>query len=255
VRLAFAVAAHLEPEILLVDEVLAVGDAEFQKKCLGKMGEVAQGGRTVLFVSHNLGAVRSLCNRGILLENGQAAYFSNIEDCVNEYLGAEHKNDLPQINLPVLSNSPIHLTFVQVVNKNNIVAKQFSYDEEIRIIFGVKVNSRQSRIYSALHIHDSEQQTLLFSRDFEADIERLSKNWLPGNYRYSIAIPKCTLIPGIYRLSIHIASSLPAKVLNGVDAVCPFEIVDKGSVRAQTGFPWVGKMGFFPEWILHEIQE
>src|SRR5512134_174745 len=70
VRLAFAVAAHLEPEILIVDEVLAVGDAQFQKKCLGKMGEVAKGGRTVLFVSHNMAAVSALCNKGILLEDG-----------------------------------------------------------------------------------------------------------------------------------------------------------------------------------------
>jgi lipopolysaccharide transport system ATP-binding protein len=70
VRLAFAVAAHLEPEILLVDEVLAVGDAEFQKKCLGKMGEVAKGGRTVLFVSHNMGAIRALCPKTMLLEQG-----------------------------------------------------------------------------------------------------------------------------------------------------------------------------------------
>src|SRR5262249_52431672 len=70
VRLAFAVAAHLEPEILVVDEVLAVGDAEFQRKCLGKMGEVASGGRTVLFVSHNMGAVRQLCRNVVWLENG-----------------------------------------------------------------------------------------------------------------------------------------------------------------------------------------
>src|SRR5205814_2885628 len=70
VRLAFAVAAHLDPEILLIDEVLAVGDAEFQKKCLGKMGEVARGGRTILFVSHNMTAIRALCERGLLLEDG-----------------------------------------------------------------------------------------------------------------------------------------------------------------------------------------
>jgi len=70
VRLAFAVAAHLEPEILLVDEVLAVGDIAFQKKCLGKMGDVAKGGRTVLFVSHNMGTILNLCPRGIVLDSG-----------------------------------------------------------------------------------------------------------------------------------------------------------------------------------------
>jgi lipopolysaccharide transport system ATP-binding protein len=85
-RLAFAVAAHLEPEILLIDEVLAVGDAAFQKKCLGKMGEVAEQGRTVLFVSHNMSAVKELCHTGILLEAGTIARRGSAVECIAEYL-------------------------------------------------------------------------------------------------------------------------------------------------------------------------
>jgi lipopolysaccharide transport system ATP-binding protein len=85
VRLAFAVAAHVETDILIVDEVLAVGDAEFQKRCLGKMGEVARSGRTVLFVSHNLVAVRTLCNRGIVLDKGQLVLKGTAEECVSAY--------------------------------------------------------------------------------------------------------------------------------------------------------------------------
>ena len=85
VRLAFAVAAHLDPEILIVDEVLAVGDAEFQKKCLGKMQEVGNAGRTVLFVSHNMGAVRRLCNKGILLSQGQLNYIGETEQSIVNY--------------------------------------------------------------------------------------------------------------------------------------------------------------------------
>jgi lipopolysaccharide transport system ATP-binding protein len=85
-RLAFAVAAHLEPEVLVVDEVLAVGDAEFQKKCLGKMGEVAKQGRTVLFVSHNMAAVQSLCTRGVLLRAGRVAVQGNVGDALAAYL-------------------------------------------------------------------------------------------------------------------------------------------------------------------------
>jgi lipopolysaccharide transport system ATP-binding protein len=88
VRLAFSVAAHLEPEILLVDEVLAVGDAAFQKKCIGKMGEVAEGGRTVVFVSHNMAAITSLCNRGVWLENGQVNADGTVQDVVQGYLSA-----------------------------------------------------------------------------------------------------------------------------------------------------------------------
>ena len=84
-RLAFAVAAHLEPEILVVDEVLAVGDAEFQKKCLGKMGEVAKGGRTVLFVSHNMGAVQALCNRALLMRLGRPVREGGVSNMITAY--------------------------------------------------------------------------------------------------------------------------------------------------------------------------
>ncbi|HEX4085256.1 MAG TPA: ABC transporter ATP-binding protein [Chthoniobacteraceae bacterium] len=86
VRLAFAVAAHLNPEILIVDEVLAVGDAEFQKKCLGKMKDVAKGGRTVLFVSHNMAAVQNLCTRGIMLRSGQILVSGDVDEVVSAYL-------------------------------------------------------------------------------------------------------------------------------------------------------------------------
>src|SRR5262249_2440687 len=85
VRLAFAVAAHLEPEVLVVDEVLAVGDAAFQKKCLGKMSGVARQGRTVLFVSHNMGAVSNLCERGILLEAGRIVFSGSARDTIQQY--------------------------------------------------------------------------------------------------------------------------------------------------------------------------
>src|SRR5205814_3341568 len=90
-RLAFAVAAHLEPEVLVVDEVLAVGDAEFQKKCLGKMGDVAHAGRTVLFVSHNLAAIRSLCTRTIVLDRGQVCEDSrDPAQAIAAYIGLGH---------------------------------------------------------------------------------------------------------------------------------------------------------------------
>ena len=98
VRLGFAIAAHLEPEILVVDEVLAVGDAEFQKKAIGKMQDVSKGeGRTVLFVSHNMAAVRSLCTRGILLNNGIVSYTGNINNTITEYLNKRETNDSNKI--------------------------------------------------------------------------------------------------------------------------------------------------------------
>jgi lipopolysaccharide transport system ATP-binding protein len=88
VRLAFAVAAHLEPDILIIDEVLAVGDAEFQKKCLGKMKDVANKGRTVLFVSHNLSALKNICNKGVLLEKGRVSFAGSIDNAINAYINS-----------------------------------------------------------------------------------------------------------------------------------------------------------------------
>ena len=93
VRLAFAVAAHLEPEILVVDEVLAVGDAEFQKKAIGKMKDVSQGqGRTVLFVSHNMGSIKSLCSKTILMKSGTITKYGKTDDVINTYLNNSSSN-------------------------------------------------------------------------------------------------------------------------------------------------------------------
>jgi lipopolysaccharide transport system ATP-binding protein len=115
VRLAFAVAAHLEPEILIIDEVLAVGDAAFQKKCLGKMGEVAKCGRTVLFVSHNMGAINRLCNKGIVLESGTVAFNGGPSEAIDRYNRATQQIDSrPNHVLFAAQNSGQSLSRVQV---------------------------------------------------------------------------------------------------------------------------------------------
>lgn len=99
-RLAFAVAAHLEPDILVVDEVLAVGDAEFQRKCLGKMGAVAKQGRTILFVSHNMASIRKLCHRGLLLSTGKISFHGEIDHTIDIYLTENQKSKVTEIELP-----------------------------------------------------------------------------------------------------------------------------------------------------------
>ena len=127
VRLAFAVAAHLEPEILIVDEVLAVGDAEFQKKCLGKMEDVSKNhGRTVIFVSHNMSAIKSLCNKGIFLANGKNTFSGNIEDTVAFYM-SESYNQNPNLYFEDLTLAP---------GNENIRIKSF----EISPIIGKELN-------------------------------------------------------------------------------------------------------------------
>lgn len=121
VRLAFAVAAHLEPEILVVDEVLAVGDAGFQKKCLGKMGDVAKEGRTILFVSHNMAAVQNLCNKGILLNEGIISFQGEIEKTVNQYMQKITEVKLLDLQNRVdrKGNQILKFTKVTLFNENN----------------------------------------------------------------------------------------------------------------------------------------
>lgn len=131
VRLAFSVAAYLEPEILLIDEVLAVGDAEFQKKCLGKIGEVAKGGRTVLFVSHNLGAIVQLCKKVSVIESGEISYWGHPDGAIKDYLGRGEKL-LPIAGQHVSFGQPYLLSGDQSINSVKI-GESFSLSCKIEI--------------------------------------------------------------------------------------------------------------------------
>src|SRR5260221_9507686 len=130
VRLAFAVDAHLESEILIVDEVLAVGDAEFQKKCLGKMDDVSRGeGRTILFVSHNMGMIAQLCKKSILLINGCIDTYSTTKDVIEAYLRSSRTNELGYVAKETDKN--LYVKNVKTRNINGIETDNFRFDEEI----------------------------------------------------------------------------------------------------------------------------
>ncbi|NHM06416.1 ATP-binding cassette domain-containing protein [Flavobacterium sp. CYK-4] len=162
VRLAFAVAAHLESEILIVDEVLAVGDAEFQKKCLGKMGDISKGeGRTVLFVSHNMAAVQNLCNRGLLIENGSMVHQGDINGTITRYLqGNSFLDDLSQVRgrkgngkikfqsvnvygnqlqESVISGQQLHID-LKLLNLENITSDRIRLDVRVEDDFGQRLS-------------------------------------------------------------------------------------------------------------------
>ena len=155
-RLAFAVAAHLEPEILVIDEVLAVGDAEFQKKCLGKMDEVSKSGRTVIFVSHNLTMVKSLCQRGLLLEQGHLVKDSDMQDCIDAYL----KNHQAESNKPIIDFKQTHNPSVEVTELTINGSSQFEQtlqNGQISLEFLVK-----GRLKSALRM---DLEVKIFDKD------------------------------------------------------------------------------------------
>lgn len=133
VRLAFAVAAHLEPEILLVDEVLAVGDAGFQKKCLGKMEDVTKEGRTIVFVSHNMGAIRSLCARALLINSGQLVKDGEVEQVVTNYFTTIYKGMQNLWPSPTNLDEPIVIKSVALKNRLGIQSQEFINGESLTV--------------------------------------------------------------------------------------------------------------------------
>ena len=154
VRLGFAVAAFLEPEILIVDEVLAVGDAEFQKKAIGKMKEVSQGGgRTVLFVSHNMGSIRTLCSRAIVLNQGQLVYDAPADEAVNFYLTTQKEK--ASINLENrtdrLGNGKLLFTNITFLSRNSSIS--FNFVNKNKSLLSKKVNKFSGFIFSYLTSH------------------------------------------------------------------------------------------------------
>jgi lipopolysaccharide transport system ATP-binding protein len=262
VRLAFAVAAHLEPEVLLVDEVLAVGDIAFQKKCLGKMGDVVGEGRTVLFVSHNMAAVKALCHRGMYLDSGRLEYCGSVEACVRMYLKTGVNGDLPMVQVPLEERLPAQVASLAVLNEARQPALELLHDRPFVVQIQVLVRSRLSNTYVALQIHDQELVTLLLSRDFEGDESRLSTRE-PGLYTYHLPVPGSLLVPGEYLLSAHVAQSSPrrlvdisgpGRMVHRVDHACSFELIDNGSAQARLGLPWGGKLSVPLQWEEVEVK-
>jgi lipopolysaccharide transport system ATP-binding protein len=201
VRLAFAVAAHLEPEILIVDEVLAVGDAQFQKKCLGKMEDVSRNeGRTVLFVSHNMQAVNNLCRKGIYLVNGNVAMIGDIEGTIDYYL---HQNEslksLSEVKLQIekiKTDKDFKLKKISLFQDNNEVMSNVGNGKDLQIDVHYELFNRTSGFRVFLDLCD-DLGTVLF-RSFH-DEESGGINYLePGDYISSVTIPANLLAPIIY---------------------------------------------------------
>lgn len=210
VRLAFAVAAHLEPEILLVDEVLAVGDAEFQKKCLGKMGDVAKVGRTVLFVSHNMLAIKNLCKKGIVLDKGRGLYFNDANVAIGEYLTnqAEITGEVSwdsQENAP--GNHQVKLRAVRVVSEGQITGNP-KVDKDIHIQIDYwNIEEGGRRVFS-IQIVDEMDYLLFNSLNWELLPETgdpwVNREYPIGLFRTTCVIPKNLLNPGKHSIILHV---------------------------------------------------
>lgn len=163
VRLGFAVAAHLEPEILVVDEVLAVGDAEFQKKAIGKMKDVSRGnGRTVLFVSHNMAAVKSLCSRGVLLKNGFIEKIGDVDSIVSDYLrGGSTLANHKVWAIPVITGGGFELLEIGVRPKGGKYEDVMHVDDPLEIVMRYRLLEAKCRFWITLHIKNDQGEKIL----------------------------------------------------------------------------------------------
>lgn len=245
VRLAFSVAAYLEPEILLVDEVLAVGDAEFQKKCLVKMDEVTRGGRTVLFVSHNMAAIKSLSHRTILLEQGRIALDGPAQEVVKHYLGsnlyitAERTwNDIESAQV----EDVVRLRAVRAKNGKGEITSEFNIQEPVYIEIEFRVLRKGFIVENWLSCMD-ESGAILFSSKNNSDRTWLNCKRPTGIYRSVCCIKGHLLNEGTITVEVQV-STLPHTTAAWGRDVITFHVFDPGSGGAKGDYAdeWPGEV-------------
>jgi lipopolysaccharide transport system ATP-binding protein len=227
VRLAFAVAAHLESEILIVDEVLAVGDVEFQKKCLGKIGEVTKGeGRTVLFVSHNLHSIASLCHRSILLTNGQLCLFDTSSNVIKEYTKLD-KSRLLNVDFNEINDTSTFDYYVSkaFLEKNGQRSNTFSTNDEIEINIEInKNNTNSSVIFNIIVFNEKDEKIFSIYEYIHSNL--MSDNSIREHVK--IIIGSNFLSSGSYYLEIN--THIPGQVIfQKINRLCEFEIFNYNS--------------------------
>ena len=244
VRLAFAVAAHLEPEILIVDEVLAVGDTEFQKKCLGKMEDVGKEGRTILFVSHNMATINALCERVVWMSHGHVEMEGNADQITSKYLlhGADNSGEVVLNNDN--SDKKFWFTRLSLSNQEGHITSNFDIRESITLHLSYYATQLLTNLEVSLRVYNSAGIPVFTTNRSTF----LSSKVTPGTHNSNINISSLFLVPGSY--SIDIAAHIPGvEVLCHYQSLVSFEIEETGSEMAfyknssygvvLVNFPWV----------------
>jgi lipopolysaccharide transport system ATP-binding protein len=219
VRLGFAVAAHLEPEILIVDEVLAVGDAEFQRKAIGKMHDVSHNeGRTVLFVSHNMSAVKSLCNTVTVLNNGMIDRIGTADAMINHYLSTSTGNsgDPEQWS----GDEFCQLNSARIINSEQNGLEYITREDTIGIEFTFTVKKEVDAVAN-INLYTGDGTHVFFSSEKQA-----KKPYRPGTYRSVMWIPMHFLNSGLYFANLYFTSLLPYKIHFTQEEALRFEVVE-----------------------------
>jgi len=254
VRLAFSVAAHLEPEILLVDEVLAVGDAAFQKKCLGKMGDVAKEGRTVLFVSHNMGAVNHLCGKTIWIDEGQIVAFGSTDSVIDKYLSS---NDLQGGEFHAISrdlapgNKNFRLLRVSVKNQHGEVVDAIAIDSPFSLELEYELTTRLDNLRVGYRLIAGDGTVVFTSED--TDPEGLGIAREPGIYVSICAIPENLLNNGHYYVTV--ACDRPMQeILLFKERIISFAVQITGGAGGSVADGRVGLVRPYLRWDIYRVE-
>ncbi len=249
VRLAFAVAAHLEPDILVVDEVLAVGDAEFQKKAIGKMQDVSkQGGRTVLFVSHNMGSIKALCKSGIVLKNGSIAFQGMATDAIENYLSQYSiKNNSGAVNFDNknIGDKQLELQQVTVSNKNDEIKTTFTPIEEIFVTIKFVVKSEIIGMRFNLTLKTTSGEIAFVTSSHNITKNKIEK----GEHTLKLKIPANLLNTTRYILAINAGIPGYKYIFKAID--CMYIDIDGVAIHGSTFTEkWAGVVAPKIEWEL-----
>jgi lipopolysaccharide transport system ATP-binding protein len=225
VRLGFAVAAHLEPEILIVDEVLAVGDLEFQNKCLRKMEDVAHHGRTILFVSHNMAAIRALCNRGIVLKKGSIIFDGQVQDAVGHYLESYKTKELTDgripDNLSTYTTGEAKFRRLLLSGEKELQGNLILHGEVVSLILEIEVFEKiRSGILDVKVVSKEGIEIVHLSSLYDHD----NMDFEPGNYNLLIRF-QCKLQPSFYSFSIGIHKP-NGFTIDYVETINEFEVIN-----------------------------
>lgn len=231
VRLGFAVAAHLEPEILIVDEVLAVGDAEFQTKCIGKMKDVAGLGRTILFVSHNLSAVRNLCTRAIVLKDGRMKFDGGVEEAISIYMQNSNKKSLSFKREFQKNKENFHAVILSARIEPNL--KDVEHIEDSKVYIEMEAFKEIPNFAVGISLRDINNNYIFMSTSDE--FENLEIKSLPvGIHSFVATIPGKILKPGLYHLDISLRGE-QVKPIDKVLGCLSFSVIDSFTNRGRKG--------------------
>jgi len=234
VRLAFGVAAHLETEVLLVDEVLAVGDAQFQKKCFEKMRDIGIQGRTILFVSHNMSAVRSICKQALIIEKGRVVAQGEIDHTVDRYLSQISSS---QAENEAVETNTFSVKSVEINSSSGPVIKTFN-PVEVRVRFVPKSEIKDPGLYVSILTMDSRRLTGLDLKDF------VTSAALPAGElaELGFTIESLPLLPGTYQIEIHL-KDMARRLIEFVPRTFKFEVAETEVYGGRKLDGWFGNVG------------